>query len=76
MKTKVLIGSLLLMTFIVGCSGLGNSTALAGVKIANEKLEKDDSPIRYVANESQDGISFQAYLIGKATPVFVCLFVI
>lgn len=68
MKIKVLIGSLLLITFIVGCSGIGNSTALAGVKIANEKLEKDNSPIRYVANESQYGVSFQPYLIGKIAP--------
>ena len=68
MKKILIIGSVIMALSFSGCANFGNSTALAGNKIANEKLSKSDSPIRYKAIESQYGVSHKPYLIGKVTP--------
>ncbi|HEY9204257.1 MAG TPA: hypothetical protein VIM82_07985 [Sulfurimonas sp.] len=71
---KIIIGALIALVGLVGlvglsgCSGWKNSSALLGVKIANEQLEKDNSPVRYTGVESEYGVSSKPYLLGKITP--------
>lgn len=68
MKKRVLIGSLAVMLGLAGCAGFGNSTALAGLRIANDKLETEDSPVRYEGTESEYGVSYHPRLIGQVAP--------
>lgn len=65
---KIIIGALVALVGLSGCSGWKNSSALLGVKIANEQLEKDNSPVRYTGVESEYGVSSKPYLLGKITP--------
>ncbi|WP_373004161.1 hypothetical protein [Sulfurimonas sp.] len=48
-----------------GCANFGNSTAIAGNKIANENLSKSDSPVRYEAIEHKNGVTHKPHLVGK-----------
>ena len=65
---KIIIGALIAFISLTGCSGWKNSTGLLGVKMANEQLAKDNSPVRYTSTESEYGISSQPYLLGKIAP--------
>jgi hypothetical protein len=65
---KIIVCSLIVLMSLSGCSGWKNSSALLGVKIANEQLEKDNSPVRYTGVESEYGVSSKPYLLGKITP--------
>jgi len=57
--------SILLLAINISISGCGNSTGLAGTKIANESLAESDSPTRYKAIEHKSGVTHKPYLIGK-----------
>ena len=62
---KIIIGALIALMSLTGCSGWKNSTGLLGVKMANEKLAQDSSPVRYTSEESEYGVNSQPYLLGK-----------
>lgn len=65
---KIIISALIALVSLTGCSGWKNSTGLLGVKMANEQLAKDNSPVRYTSVESEYGVSSQPYLLGKIAP--------
>jgi len=68
MKKTLIIGSVVMALGFSGCANFGNSTALAGNKIANKRLAEQDAPIRYKAIESKNGVSHEPYLVGKIAP--------